>query len=72
MTNVIGEYIREKRAALHYSEADISKLIGLSVNTIKMIEEGKSKLRLETACTLSKALKFSLDDMAAQYLEAIK
>lgn len=72
MMNVIGEYLREKRAALNYSEADISKLIGLSVNTIKMIEDGKSKLRLETAFTLSKALKFSLDDMATQYLEAIK
>ena len=46
--------------------------MGLSPHTIEMIEEDEAKLRLETAIKLSKAIGFSLDEMADECAEELR
>lgn len=60
----IGEFIRDRRERKGYSLSYTAHRVGLSPHTIEMIEEDEAKLRLETAIKLSKAIGFSLDEMA--------
>ena len=46
--------------------------VGLSPHTIEMIEEDEAKLRLETAIRLSRAIGFSLDEMAEKCAEELR
>ena len=62
----IGEFLRSKREGKGCSLTFTGHMVGLSPHTIEQLEEGVLKLRLETAIKLSKAIGFSLDEMAEE------
>ena len=68
----IGEFIRDRRERKGCSLSYTAHRVGLSPHTIEMIEEDEAKLRLETAIKLSKAIGFSLDEMAEKCAEELR
>ena len=62
-----GEFIRERREALGYSQEAVSGYLGLSRSAIANMERGIHKPQLEHALKLSRFLEFSLDQYTRVY-----
>ncbi len=61
----LADFVRDAREARGLSQRELSKLAGVSLASIRNIEQGMSKtLRLETARRLARALHVSVDRLA--------
>lgn len=62
-----GRYIKNLRCSLAFTQEDVSNLSGVSIDTLRRIENGKVLLRYDTLVLLSHAYKVDLLQMLKSY-----
>jgi len=58
---IFGERLKETRTEKHFKQADIAKMLNVSVNTIHAWETDKQEPSMATLLKLSEMLEVSLD-----------
>lgn len=56
----IGKQIKERRKMLRITQRDLADLVGMSVNTLNKIEQGKSNPRLQNVLKIVEAVGLEL------------
>lgn len=60
---MINEKMRDARNELHYSQAELAKEVGVSRQTINMIENGDYNPTIQLCLKICKVLKKTLDEL---------
>jgi DNA-binding XRE family transcriptional regulator len=60
----IGHHIRVARVDRRLTQEELAKLIGVNVNTVSQIENGKSGMTLDIAVLIADTLEWPLDHLA--------
>ena len=60
-----GQYIRQRRYALRWSQTELARRVNCNVNTISALERGVHDMSLEIMIALCRALSCTPNDLLA-------
>jgi transcriptional regulator with XRE-family HTH domain len=63
------QQLRNRRHALRLTLEEVARRAGLSKGFLSLVENGKSRLGLDTAVRLAKALRVSLEELSGMMRE---
>lgn len=62
-----GQSVKEKREALHMTQEQLGKKVGVSLQMISQIERGQKTATIFVAADIAKAFGCSLDELTAEH-----
>lgn len=55
--------IKERREAIHMTQAELAKMVGVEPSTMCLYESGKRSPKIDTAFKIAKALGCTVDEL---------